>query len=121
LDKRKLLLIFIGLCGGMASGLLGIGGGIIFVPLLISIAKFDQKDAHATSVGAIVPAVIVGAAIYGLNKFGNLGESIYLGIGGIIGAQIGARLMYKIPNKQLKKGFGVILAIVAIRMIISWI
>lgn len=121
MDKRKLVLIFIGLCGGLASGLLGIGGGIIFVPLLITLLKYDQKAAHAISVGAIVPAVLIGATIYAVHGFGNITDSLYMGVGGIVGAQIGARIMYKLNSHHLKKAFGVLLIFVAIRMIMSWV
>ena len=45
----------IGICGGLLSGLLGVGGGVIMVPLLVFWGRYAQRDAHAASLGAIIP------------------------------------------------------------------
>lgn len=116
--KERLKFILIGVIGGLASGLLGIGGGLVFVPLLITYAAYSQKEAHATSLGAIIPAGIAGALIYNLNGLNSFTDSAYLALGGILGAQIGSRAMYKFSNKKLRKAFGVFLFIMSIRMVL---
>ncbi|AWB10654.1 hypothetical protein TDSAC_1313 [Thermodesulfobium acidiphilum] len=117
--KDKLKFITFGILGGLASGLLGIGGGLVFVPLLTNYAGYSQKEAHATSLGAIIPAAIVGALIYNVNGLNSFTASIYLALGGIIGAQIGSRAMYKFSNKWLRKTFGVFLLLMCIRMVLK--
>src|SRR5581483_5852002 len=62
LDPR---LLVIGLGGGLLSGLLGVGGGIVMVPLLVLWARYSQRAAHAMSLGAIIPISVAGIAIYG--------------------------------------------------------
>src|SRR6187402_3687624 len=68
-DVRRpldLQLIAIGLAGGVLSGLLGVGGGIVMVPLLVLWAGYAQRDAHALSLGAIIPISLAGVATYGI-------------------------------------------------------
>ncbi|MGN6797168.1 MAG: TSUP family transporter, partial [Gaiellaceae bacterium] len=57
--------IVIGLAGGVLSGLLGVGGGIVMVPLLVLWASYGQRDAHAMSLGAIIPISLAGVITYG--------------------------------------------------------
>src|SRR5213592_2425433 len=59
-------LVAIGVFGGVLSGLLGVGGGVIMVPLLVLWARYGQRDAHAASLGAIIPISIAGALTYGV-------------------------------------------------------
>src|SRR5712691_10888834 len=59
-------LVAIGVVGGLLSGLLGVGGGVIMVPLLVFWARFGQRDAHAASLGAIIPISVAGALTYGV-------------------------------------------------------
>ena len=59
-----LLLVLIGGIGGLLSGAFGVGGGIVMVPLLIVLARLDQRHASATSLVAIVPAAAAGAISY---------------------------------------------------------
>jgi len=59
-------LLVIGLGGGLLSGLLGVGGGLIMVPLLVLWVAYGQREAHAMSLGAIIPISIAGIATYGV-------------------------------------------------------
>ena len=61
-----LVLVATGLVGGLFSGLFGVGGGVLMVPLLLWWSGMDQRRANATSLLAITPAAIVGAVSYGL-------------------------------------------------------
>ena len=83
-------LIVIGLVGGLLSGLLGVGGGIIMVPLLVFWAAYGQRDAHALSLGAIIPISIAGIATFGVAGQVHWWDAVGLAAGSIVGARFGA-------------------------------
>ena len=107
-------LVAIGLGGGLLSGLLGVGGGIIMVPLLVLWAAYPQRDAHAMSLGAIIPISIAGIAIYGVAGEVRYGTAIGLAAGSIVGARIGAGYLARIDERLLKVVFGVFLIGIAV-------
>jgi uncharacterized protein len=106
-------LVAIGLGGGLLSGLLGVGGGIVMVPLLVLWAAYSQRDAHAISLGAIIPISIAGIATYGVAGEVRYGTALALAIGSVVGAPIGARLLARIDERLLKVVFGTFLVGVA--------
>jgi hypothetical protein len=107
-------LIAIGLGGGLLSGLLGVGGGIVMVPLLVLWAGFAQRDAHATSLGAIIPISIAGIVTYGAAGEVRYGTALALAAGSVLGAPIGARLLSRMDERMLKLVFGVFLIAVSV-------
>ena len=107
-------LVAIGLGGGLLSGLLGVGGGIVMVPLLVLWAAYSQRDAHAISLGAIIPISIAGIATYGVAGQVRWWQAIGLAAGSIVGARIGAGLLAQIDERLLKVVFGVFLVGVAV-------
>ncbi|HEY6016369.1 MAG TPA: sulfite exporter TauE/SafE family protein [Gaiellaceae bacterium] len=113
LDRR---LVAIGLVGGLLSGLLGIGGGVIMVPLLVYWARYPQRDAHAASLGAIIPISLVSVATYGVAGKVRLGEAAALAVGAILGARVGAGLLARLDDRALKLVFGLFLVAVAVLM-----
>ncbi len=104
----------IGLGGGLLAGLLGVGGGIIMVPLLVLWAAYAQRDAHAMSLGAIIPISIAGIATYGAAGEVRYGTAIALAAGSIVGASIGAGWLARIDERLLKIVFGTFLVGVAV-------
>ena len=106
-------LVAIGLGGGLLSGLLGVGGGIVMVPLLVLWASYAQRDAHAISLGAIIPISIAGIATYGVAGEVRYGTAIGLAAGSIVGARIGAGWLARIDERLLKVVFGTFLVGVA--------
>lgn len=109
-------MIWVGLVGALAgvlAGMLGIGGGALFVPALVLIVGLDQVDAEATSLLAIVPVALVGALRQ--HHYGNLRvrEGIVLGIAAIPGAIAGVEIVNAIPERTTKIGFAVLLLYVA--------
>jgi hypothetical protein len=106
-------LLAIGLGGGLLSGLLGVGGGIVMVPLLVLWAAYSQRDAHALSLGAIIPISIAGIAIYGVAGEVRYWQAIGLAAGSIVGARIGAGFLARIDERLLKIVFGTFLVGVA--------
>src|SRR5438128_6825334 len=91
-------LLAIGLGGGILSGLLGVGGGIVMVPLLVLWASYPQRDAHAISLGAIIPISIAGIATYGVAGEVRYGTAIALAAGSMVGARIAAGFLAPIAE-----------------------
>ena len=106
-------LLAIGLGGGVLSGLLGVGGGVVMVPLLVLWAHYAQREAHAVSLGAIIPISVAGIATYGVAGEVRYWQALGLAAGSIIGAALGARLLAQIDERLLKVVFGTFLVGVA--------
>ena len=106
----------IGLVAGLCSGLLGVGGGIVMVPLLVALAHFTQKDAQATSLLAILPIALVGAAVFAVHGEVAYGLAGLLAAGSLVGAPVGARIMAQSAESTLKITFAVVMIVVAITM-----
>jgi hypothetical protein len=100
--RRILALVFVGMLGGILSGLFGAGGGIIMVPLLTILAGMDHRRASATSLIAIVPTSIVGAITYGVAGHLDVVAGIAIAAGGIAGSLIGARLLHTLSIGWLR-------------------
>ncbi len=109
-------LIAIGVGGGVLSGLLGVGGGIVMVPLLVLWAGYSQRDAHAISLGAIIPISLAGVVTYGVAGEVRVWEAVALSIGAVAGARVGAGLLTRLDDHVLKLAFGIFLVFVAVLM-----
>lgn len=109
----------IGVLGGILSGLLGVGGGTIMVPLLVFWAGFAQRDAHATSLGAIIPISAVSALTLGSGAHIDVRAAILLSIGAIVGARTGAGALAKADDRKLQWLFGSFLAAAALLMLVQ--
>jgi len=116
LDRR---LVTIGGTGGLLSGLLGVGGGLIMVPLLVVWAGFRQRDAHAMSLGAIIPISLASVITFGAAGEVRVGYAVALTVGSMVGARVGAGLLSRIPERPLKIVFGVFVAGAAILMLVQ--
>jgi uncharacterized protein len=115
LDRR---LVTIGGAGGVLSGLLGVGGGVIMVPLLVLWTGFRQREAHAVSLGAIIPISLAGVLTYGAAGKIKVGDAIALAAGSIVGARIGAGLLARVEERPLKIIFGLFLGAVSILLLV---
>ena len=93
--------------------MLGVGGGVVMVPLLVYIAKQTQHQAHATSLAAVVLMGAVGAATFAADGEVEIGLALSLAAGSLLGAPLGARIMARTPEGSLKTAFGVLMLIVA--------
>ena len=110
-------LIAIGVGAGLASGLLGVGGGTVMVPLLVALAGLSQHRAHATSLAAIVPIAAVAAVVFALDSGIEYGTGALLAAGALAGAPLGARAMAAVGERSLETAFGVFLVAVGITMV----
>jgi uncharacterized membrane protein YfcA len=114
--RRVIALLLVGVVGGLLSGLFGVGGGIVMVPLLTMLTGMDQRHASATSLVAIVPTSVVGAISYGVSGHVDLVGGVAIAAGGIVGSLIGTRLLRTLPLGWLRWLFIALLVVVAIRL-----
>jgi len=108
----------IGLTAGLLSGLFGVGGGTVIVPLLVVLLRFDQRRAAGTSLAAIVPTAAVGVISYAMSGSVAWIAALILAAGAVVGAQIGSRLMPRISQKALRWGFVAFLLIVLVSLFV---
>ena len=111
------LLAIIGAVAGVLSGLFGIGGGIVMVPALVMVG-LGQHRAQATSLAAIVPIAIVGAALFGRADSVDVGAAVVLSAGSLVGARAGALLMHRLSEVVLARVFAALLVVVAVLMLV---
>ena len=105
--------ILIGFAAGMLAGLLGIGGGALFVPALVLIVGLSQVDAQATSLLAIVPVSLVGA--WRQHRYGNVrvGDGVRIGVCAIPAALLGVVIVNAIPQRITELLFAALLVYIA--------
>ncbi|MDO5734956.1 MAG: sulfite exporter TauE/SafE family protein [Propionibacteriaceae bacterium] len=102
---------------GVMSGLLGVGGGVALVPILVLLLHFQQKNAQATSLAAIVLTALSGALFYGLAGEVLLLPAAIVAIGGLVGAVVGGGLLHRLSENTMRYVFAVLLLIVAGRLL----
>ena len=115
-----LILIVIGIITGFMAGMLGIGGAIIMIPALVLFLGISQQAAQGTSVAVMLPPIGILAA-YNYYKAGqvNITFAIVLALFFLVGSYFGSKLALNIPQALLKKIFGVLLLLVAAKMLLS--
>lgn len=111
-----LILLCIGLVAGVLSGLIGIGGGIIMVPLLV-LMGFTQHQAQGTSLGALLPPVTL-LAVLNYHNAGNINwkYAVVISLFFIVGGYFGSKIAINVNERMLRKIFAVVLVIVAGKM-----
>jgi uncharacterized protein len=109
--------LIVGFAAGVVAGMLGVGGGILFVPALALFLGLAQVDAEATSLLAIIPVALVGAASQ--RRYGNLRlrDAIVLGLLAIPGAIGGVAIVNAIPERTVEVLFALLMLYVATQMV----
>ena len=105
--------ILIGLVAGLASGLLGIGGGALFVPALTLGLGLGQLEAEATSLLAIVPVALVGTLRQRAHDNVDLRAGALLGLLAVAGAVAGVAIANAVSQRLLEVSFGLLILVVA--------
>jgi uncharacterized protein len=114
------LYVFTGLLAGLLSGLIGIGGGTIVVPILVIFAGLSQKTAQGTTLALLVPPIgILAAWTYYKQGYVDFPIAGLICIGFIFGGLIGAKFATNLSNQTLERIFGIALLIIAIKMIFA--
>lgn len=108
----------VGLAAGFMSGLFGVGGGTVIVPMLVLLLKFDQRLAAGTSLAAIVPTATVGVISYAVSGSVAWIPALLLAGFAVIGAQIGTWLLARLPQNVLRWGFVGFLVIVIVMLFV---
>ena len=113
-------LIFVGILAGILSGLVVIGGGIIMVPLLVLWLGFSQHQAQGTSL-AVLMVPVTSAGVYNYYKQGHVDwrYAAVIAVFFVVGGFFGSKLAVTIDQKMLKKVFGVVLLLIAGKMLLS--
>jgi hypothetical protein len=120
MQPTTIALLATGLLIGSLSGLLGIGGAIVIVPVLVFVFGFTQARAQGTSIGALVPPIGVFAAMqYYRSGLLDVRVAALLGAGFVLGALLGATAVPYVPQAWLKRGFATLLVYVAAQLVFN--
>ena len=117
-QRRRAVFAAIGFLGGLLGGLLGVGGGFVLVPLQVLWAGVPQRYANANSLVAIIPIAVAALPIYFFRKGSpqvDFHAALFLIIGSVVGAYLGARLLSRIPNRELTIAVSVVLGVVGVK------
>lgn len=115
-----LSLILIGILAGVLSGLVGVGGGIIMVPLLVMFFGFNQHEAQGTSL-AVLAVPVTAVAVFNYYKEGqiNLKYAAIIAVFFVLGSIVGSKFALTLDQKVLKKIFAVVLVVIAGKMLLE--
>jgi uncharacterized membrane protein YfcA len=110
-----------GIAAGILSSMFGVGAGILLVPLLSIAFGFGQKSAQGMALAVMVPMALVGAVRYYLNPDIRLNLPVagIVAVGGVLGAIIGSKIVFGIPNLILKRMFACFIIIVGINILVK--
>jgi uncharacterized membrane protein YfcA len=108
--------IALGVAAGVLAGLFGVGGGILFVPVLTIVLGLEQHHAQGTSLLAILPTVAVGA--WRQHRYGNVRwkPALVLGVAGIAGVVAGGVVAESLPGNVLRRLFAVLIVLTAVQL-----
>jgi uncharacterized membrane protein YfcA len=115
-----LSLILIGILAGVLSGLVGVGGGIIMVPLLVMFFGFNQQQAQGTSL-AVLAVPVTAVAVFSYYKEGqvNIKYAAIIAAFFVVGSVFGSKLALTLDQKMLKKVFALVLLVIAGKMLLD--
>jgi len=117
-DRSIGLVVAIGIGAGFLSGMFGVGGGILVVPALVLLLKFDQRLANGTSLGAVLPISISSLVTYWSHDNVDWHMALWLAIGALGGALLGTRWIHVLPRRVLGYLFALMLVATAVRLFI---
>ena len=112
-------LLLIGLVAGFFSALLGVGGGIVIVPMLLLLGGWDMRSATATSLAAIGITATAGVAVYAAHGEVRPVYAALVGVPAAFGALGGTSLQQRLPVRTLSYLFAALLVAIAIRMLVQ--
>jgi uncharacterized protein len=108
----------VGAIAGLVSGMMGVGGGVVMVPLMVSNLGLTQHLAHGTSLAVMLFTGLASAISYGWQGTLDLAIALELAAGTVVGARIGAVLCSRISAERLRQGFGLLVLVIGLRMIV---
>jgi len=114
-----MILISIGLCAGIMSGMIGIGGGVVIVPALVFFIGLSQVEAQGTSLALMLPPIGI-LAVYNYHKADALNWkfALVIAVAFVLGGYLGSKLSLNLLSEVImKKVFGIFLLAIAVKMI----
>ncbi len=118
LDERTVKLGVIGTLAGLFSGLFGVGGGVVIVPLLMLWLGYEERMATATSLAAIALIAAFAAAVGGLYGNVHLGDAALVGVPAVAGVVAGAWLAQRLPGRAIALMFAAVLVGSAVELVL---
>lgn len=115
--RSQALAVGIGVGAGVLSGLFGVGGGFLIVPALTGLLGMGQRRANGTSLAAVIPISAAAALGYAFDGYVDLFVVVLLVGGGVIGAEIGTRLLKRLPIRTIQFCFSALLVVAALRLV----
>jgi uncharacterized membrane protein YfcA len=116
---RSARLLAIATSAGLFSGLFGVGGGTVLVPLLILWLGYREREATGTALAAVGLVAAVGAAVQGAYGAVDVGDAALVGLPAVLGVVIGTALQQRIAQRRLSLAFSVVLLAIAINMVVK--
>jgi len=117
-SKRPLKLVVIGTAAGLFSGLFGVGGGSVIVPLLVLWLGYQERAATATSLAAIVFIAGFAAATQGLYGNVHVLDAVLVGVPAVAGVLIGTWLQQRLHNRAISLMFAAVLVASAVELVL---
>jgi uncharacterized membrane protein YfcA len=111
--------LWVGLVAGIMGGLVGVGGGVIMIPLMTEILKFRQQEAHGTSLSAVVFTALAGSFIYYLHGSADVSASALLAAMALCTVRFGTRCCCIMAEWKLKRYFGAFLLLMALLLLVK--
>jgi uncharacterized protein len=111
-------LVLIGLAAGFFSALFGVGGGIVVVPLLLLLGRWQQRPAMATSLAAIGIIALAGTVSYGVHGELKPGAAAIVGLPAAFGAVAGTALQQRLANRTLSLLFAILLVGLGVKLLV---
>ena len=112
-------LVAVGLAGGLLSGTFGVGGGIVMVPLLLLVARLEDRRAAATSLAAIVPASLAGVVTYAARGDVAVGVAVLVAAAAMVGSTIGTRILRRLRVDVFRWLLAALLVAAAVQMFVT--
>ncbi|MBI3288446.1 MAG: sulfite exporter TauE/SafE family protein [Elusimicrobia bacterium] len=117
---KPIAFVVTGVLVGILSGMVGVGGGIILVPILIFFFGFSQHMAQGTSTAMLLPPIgILAAWTYYKNDMVDVRAAALLCAGFVVGGLVGAKIAIVLPKEVLRRGFGGILLGISLKLILG--
>jgi uncharacterized membrane protein YfcA len=112
-------LLVIGLLAGFFSALFGVGGGVMIVPLLILVARYDPRGAMATSLTAIGITALAGTVAYAFHGAVHPGYAALVGVPAVAGAVAGTALQQRLATRTLAFVFAGLLVVIGVTLLVG--
>lgn len=114
-----MLIVFLGFLAGILTGIMGVGGGVVLVPMMVLILAVPQHLAQGISMLVIIPTVVVAIIKLRNTRLFHFRLAFFLALGSIVGSLISSNLVQLIDGAVLKRIFGILVILSSIKMIMN--